>query len=147
MQHKFSISLSSFFIFFLPFTKLFFRAGRCSVLYSEPNTTNIHFPNTAVVGLFFIYTWTAVANSLMGKCFSPVASGSLSLPTDLASKTNGDNKNAQISMPFLLTWKHFDMRHLFTDLQCERSKSRWREPGVIPVIHKLLFQCSQGLMS
>lgn len=34
------------------------------------------------------------------------------------------------------------MRHLFTDLQCERSKSRWREPGVIPVIHKLLFQCT-----
>lgn len=33
------------------------------------------------------------------------------------------------------------MRHLFTDLQCERSKSRWREPGVIPVIHKLLLQC------
>lgn len=34
------------------------------------------------------------------------------------------------------------MRHLFTDLQCERSKSRWREPSVIPGIHKLLFQCT-----
>lgn len=34
------------------------------------------------------------------------------------------------------------MRHLFTDLQCERSKSRWQEPGVIPVVHKLLFQCA-----
>lgn len=35
------------------------------------------------------------------------------------------------------------MRHLFTDLQCERSKSRWREPGVIAVTHELLFRCTR----
>lgn len=31
------------------------------------------------------------AGSLMGKGISPVASGSLSLPTDLPSAANGDN--------------------------------------------------------
>jgi len=37
------------------------------------------------------------------------------------------------------------MRHLFTDLQCERPKGRWREPGVDPVTPKLLFQWVLGV--